>query len=224
MRAFVLTDTFRLFIFMMEAPVNTSVLLLNIDYTPLEVISWQRAMSKLAREKVELVEDYAGRFIRTSHTAFPFPAVVRLTDGYAERRIRFSRKNILARDCYTCQYCGIKPRKSTGVPRLEALTIDHVVPRAQSINGWVTQTWGMHRRVRVSCWENVMTACERCNTHKAARTPQEARMHMRKKPQKPSNMDIAWMSLFRYDIPNEWQIYLPENSPWRDYWDGELEG
>lgn len=208
----------------MEVIVNTSVLLLNIDYTPLEVISWQRAMSKLARDKVELVEDYAGRFIRTSREAFPFPAVVRQTSGYAERKIRFSRKNILSRDYYTCQYCGLKPRKSNGVPRLEALTIDHVVPRAQGRNGWVTQTWGAHQRVRVSCWENVLTACEKCNTYKAARTPQQARMHMKKKPKRPSSVEIAWMSLFRYDIPDEWQLYLPDDSPWRNYWDAELEG
>jgi len=53
------------------------------------------------------------------------------------------------RDRYTCQYCG-RARKSYD------LTLDHVVPR--SLGG-------------DNCWENLVTACRRCNIKKGNRTP-----------------------------------------------------
>lgn len=197
-----------------------AVLVLNADYSLLEVVSWQQAVSMLVMEKVRLVEEYAGKVLRSASMTMPFPAVVVRTQYVrAKRRVRFSRKNILARDAYTCQYCGAKPRKSSGAPDLAALTIDHVVPRAHSREGWVTSGG---QRVRITSWENVITACEPCNSLKADRTPQQAGLQMRKKPRPPSALDIAWMGLFRLDIPTEWQDYLPDASPWKGYWDVEL--
>jgi hypothetical protein len=46
---------------------------------------------------------------------------------------------------------------------------------------------------------------------------------MRRTPKVPSTLDIAWMNVFQYEIPEQWKDYLPEKSPWRDYWDHELE-
>jgi 5-methylcytosine-specific restriction endonuclease McrA len=201
---------------------STAVLVLNIDYTPLEVVSWQEAIQKLLLGKVEVVEEYADRFIRSARQAWAFPAVVRITGRYVKRKVRLSRSNVLARDGYTCMYCGVRPRKSSGAPRLEDLTLDHVFPKSRALNGWVTLPWS-GKRVRVTSWENLLTACERCNTGKAARTPGEAGMKMRAKPRAPSTMDIARMSIFQYKIPDEWKLYLPEDSPWRDYWDGDLD-
>lgn len=201
---------------------STSVLLLNIDYTPLEVISWRRAVEQLLAGRVQLVEKYPDRMIRSPSVSLAFPAVVRLIGQYVKRRIRLTRRNILARDTFTCQYCGARPRRSTGGPRLEELTIDHVVPRAQAQGGWVTLPW-TGRRVRITSWENVLTACEACNARKADRTPDQAGMPMRKRPRPPSTVDIAWMSIFRGDIPDEWRDYLPPGSPWAEYWDVELE-
>ena len=199
-----------------------SVLVLNIDYTPLQVISWRDAIEKLILGKVEVVEAYAGRFIRSPSVAYDFPAVVRLVGGYARRRVRLNRANILARDAYTCQYCGKKLRTQSGRPRLEDLTIDHVIPRAQAVDGWVTLSWS-GKRVRITSWENVLTACVPCNADKAARTPRQAGMRMRRIPEAPSSMDLAWMSIFRHHIPEEWKLYLPDKSRWLDYWEVELE-
>lgn len=199
----------------------SSVLVLNIDYTPLEVISWRCAMEKLVMGKVELVEEYAGRVVRSAREEFPFPAVVRLVGNYVRRRVRLSRSNIFARDAYTCQYCGARPRRQSGAPDLQELTIDHVVPRAQSRGGWVTLPWS-GERVRVTSWKNVLTACGPCNFDKADRTPSEAGLTPRKTPRPPSTLDVAWMGIIKYRIPDEWKDYLPEGSPWADYWDVEL--
>jgi len=200
----------------------SSVLVLNIDYTPLEVISWRDAIEKLLMGKVEVVERYADRVVRSPSIEVVLPAVVRLVTGYARRKVRLSRKHVIERDAYTCQYCGLRPRRACGSPRLEVLTIDHVVPRAQARAGWVTVPWS-GERVRVTSWENVLTACEDCNTTKADRTPSQAGLRMRKRPRAPSPVDIARMSILRYDIPDEWKDYLPQDSPWRAYWESELE-
>lgn len=200
-----------------------AVLCLNADYTLLEIISWQRAVSLLVREKVRMVEEYTGKVLRSPSLTIPFPAVVaRVKYVPQKRKIRFSRRNILARDAYTCQYCGRKPRKSSGNPDIEALTIDHVVPRAASVDGWVTLPWS-GERVRVTSWKNVLTACISCNTVKAAKSLSEAGMKMRRRPKPPSSVDIAWMELFGHQIPDEWKLYLPADSPWADYWDVELD-
>jgi 5-methylcytosine-specific restriction endonuclease McrA len=203
-------------------PAVTTVLVLNIDYTPLEVIDWRDAMEKMITGKVEMVEAYAGRVVRSARQSWPLPAVVRIVSRYVRRKVRLSRSNILARDNYICQYCGARPRKrSSGAPDLAELTIDHVVPRAQAQSGWVTLPWS-GKRVRVTSWENVLTACKKCNFDKADRTPKAAGLKPKKHPCAPNTMDIARMSIFRYRIPEEWKDYLPLDSPWRDYWDAEL--
>lgn len=198
-----------------------SVLVLNVDFSPLQVISWSVAMEKLVLGKVEVLVEYAGRVIRSAHQTFPFPAVVRLTGKFVKRRVRLSRSHVLARDAYTCCYCGARPRRPGGAPRLDELTLDHVVPRAQAREGWVVLPWS-RERVRVSSWENFLTACKTCNADKADRTPAEARMTMRKIPTAPTPAELAWMSIFQYKIPEEWTFYLPEDSPWKGYWDAEL--
>lgn len=200
----------------------SAVLVLNADYSILEIVSWQKAMSMIVREKARLVEGYANRFIRSATQVFAFPAVVVRTQYVrARKKVRLSRRNILARDGYTCAYCGARPRRESGAPRLESLTIDHVVPRAHAERGWVTLPWS-RERARVTSWENVLTACEGCNTRKANRTPDQAGLCLARVPRAPTPQDIAWMTLFAVEIPEEWKAYLPEGSPWADYWDVEL--
>jgi len=200
-----------------------AVLVLNADYTLLEIVSWQKAVSLLVLDKVRMVERYAERLLRSPSVTLPFPAVVvRNTYVRNRKRVRFSRRNILARDAYSCQYCGAKPRRPSGAPDLSALTIDHVVPRAQAREGWVVLPWN-GERVRVTSWSNVLTACAPCNAEKANRTPRQARLTFGKVPKTPNPLQIAWMSVHRYPIPREWEDYLPETSPWRGYWTVELD-
>lgn len=201
---------------------NVSVLLLNVDYSPLEVISWRRAIVKVLDAKVEVVEESPSRLIRSPSLALPFPSVVRHIGRYIRRKPTFSRKNILARDGYTCQYCGARPRKQTGAPRLEYLTIDHVVPRAHARAGRVTLPWS-GESVPVTSWQNVLTACRSCNGTKGGRTPAQAGLKMARLPARPTPTDLLWMDFRRVEIPAEWSFYLPDDHPWRGYWDDELD-
>jgi 5-methylcytosine-specific restriction endonuclease McrA len=199
---------------------TTRALLLNADYTPLRVIPWQRAIVLLLEGTVYQVQDYAGRAIRSAALALPWPAVVVLKRyRKVQHRVRFNRANVLARDNYTCAYCGAQPRGRARQPDLTALTIDHVVPRAQSNRARVRLPDG--RRVGVTCWENVVACCIPCNAAKGPRTPGEAGMSMQFQPRVPSAWNVIRMSVMRVDIPDEWQAFVPRD--WRDYWTAELQ-
>jgi 5-methylcytosine-specific restriction endonuclease McrA len=115
------------------------------------------------------------------------PAVVRVLRRFRRNRhaIRFSRVNIYTRDAFTCQYCG--ERLDT-----EDLTFDHVLPR--STGGKTT-------------WENIVTCCVPCNRAKANRTPEQARMQLRRRPSKPRYLPLVTVQMDRRHVPEEWRPY-----------------
>jgi 5-methylcytosine-specific restriction endonuclease McrA len=162
------------------------VLVLNATYEPLNVVSVRRAVVLLLKEKAEIVEA-AGAWLRAERMAVPVPLVIRLV-YYVRIPRRFalplSRRTVLARDHYTCQYCGTQPGKAN-------LTIDHVMPRS---------------RGGKTCWENVITACGLCNRRKGNRTPTEARMSMRSEPRRPRY--LALTLLMGSSAPKVWGKYM----------------
>ena len=87
----------------------TRTLLLSQGYEPIKIISWQRAMTLLTLDKVEVVEEYDTE-IRALSLVINVPAVVRLRKAFRRhaKPVKFSRVNIYARDDYRCQYCGTK--------------------------------------------------------------------------------------------------------------------
>jgi 5-methylcytosine-specific restriction endonuclease McrA len=125
-----------------------------------------------------------GRLLHSVSTKMPFPSVIKL--GHYRRipykNIILSRKNILRRDGYRCQYCG-----TTATP----LTVDHIVPR--SLGGHDT-------------WENLVAACVRCNNTKDDRPPDKAGMRLRSIPRKPSHVTFIIHSVGTVD--DRWKPYL----------------
>ncbi|MFZ5478101.1 MAG: HNH endonuclease [Myxococcota bacterium] len=184
---------------------------LNADHTPMKVLPWERAVELVLDGRAVTVAPYAGRFVRSPSLALPWPAVISLR-RYAQvrGRVKFSARNVLARDGYTCCYCGVAPRSRDGRPERTALTLDHVVPRAQAKHGAVYLPWS-RRWVNVTCWENSATACRACNARKADRIPSRAGMDLRVYPRIPTQSDALRMALSRLrDVPAEWEGYLPE--------------
>lgn len=170
-------------------------LVLNATYEPLKVVDWQRAVTLWVQGKVEVVEEY-DRVVRAVSFSFKLPSVVRLLRFVKPRRrplVQFTRANIYARDNFTCQYCD-------GQFEAEDLTFDHVVPVAQG------GTRG---------WENIVTSCEPCNRKKGARTPEEAGLTLRRKPQRPVIIPHAVKVTFGYRTPASWRDFL--------YWNVELD-
>lgn len=163
-----------------------SVLLLNATYEPMHVVSLRRAVALVLQERAHLVE--AGeRVLRAPGLALPEPSVIRLRDYVrAPRRwsVPLSRSAILARDGYTCQYCGARP----GPARL---TLDHVTPQSRG-GAW--------------SWGNLVAACAACNAAKADRTPEEAGMVLLRQPARPH---FAQLALLRGAQSNpDWRPYL----------------
>jgi 5-methylcytosine-specific restriction endonuclease McrA len=163
------------------------VLILNASFEPLHVCSVKRAISLLMYEVAERVED-APKVLRSPSRVFTVPSVIRLK-RYVKRpprqRVAFNRRNVFRRDDHTCQYC---------TQRSNDLTLDHVVPRS---------------RGGPTTWENVVACCRRCNAKKRDRTPDEARMTLRRHPTAPRFMFSSAYGLL-LEIDPIWQKYLPK--------------
>lgn len=201
---------------------GSHVLVLNMDWNPLKVVKWEDAVLLLLGEKAEFVSGYVGKLIHSASTVMEWPAVIRL-NRYVDfrNRMRFNRQNVLARDGYTCAYCGRRPLTKKKRPNLEDLTIDHVIPRAHAKANFVKTKDG--RTMAVTCWENVVTSCVDCNSIKADQTPEQAGFAMKYRPRVPSSADVLRMSLVKVTIPTEWMDHLPTGSEWRNYWTTDLE-
>ncbi len=183
---------------------------LNADYVPMKVLRWERAVELLVDNKAVLVTPYPERFVRSATLALPWPAVVALKRyQHVRGRVKFSPRNVQARDGYACLYCGIRPQLPNGKPDRDALTLDHVIPRAQSKHGAVYLPWSK-RWVNVTCWENAATACRSCNARKADRSPTQANMPLRSVPRVPTSADVLRMAIERLNsVPVEWSEWLP---------------
>ncbi len=159
------------------------VLVLNQDYSALTVCSVERAIVLVLLRKAEVVAVRPGRFVRSPSVQLPWPSVVRLK-WYVRvpyKHIMLNRRNILRRDGYRCQYCGSR----------ENLTVDHIIPRSRGGR---------------DTWENLVTACTRCNNRKGNRTPEEAGMRLRSRPFRPSH--IMFIREFVGTIDDAWKPYL----------------
>jgi 5-methylcytosine-specific restriction endonuclease McrA len=166
--------------------VNASVLVLNATYEPLNVVSVRRAMVLLLKEKAEVVEATEAR-LRAERVSYPYPLVIRLVSYVKVPRqlsLPLTRRTVLARDQYTCQYCGAQPGKNN-------LTVDHVIPRSKG---------------GLTLWENVVTACGPCNQRKGNRTLHESGLSLHNKLTRPRY--IALVLLGYANAPNAWHKYL----------------
>ena len=142
--------------------IGSRVLVLNASYEPINVCNVRRATVLVLKERAEILERGEGA-LHSERLTFERPCVIRLV-RYVRvprdvHRRKITRKAVLARDAWTCQYCG---RQAAA-----GLTVDHVIPRS---------------RGGQSVWENIVASCAPCNRKKGNLTPREARMHPRSQP------------------------------------------
>lgn len=180
------------------------VLLLNADWTPIETMHWHAAINLIIQHKVSVAEIVEGRVVRSPSIEIKWPSVIVLK-AYVKKRKRagLNRKNLMARDKFTCQYCGNIPKDRT------TLTMDHVVPRAHAVNGCVVLPWN-NQRVKVHNWLNVTLACHGCNNRKRNRTPRQANMKLKSIPAIPRLIPIVKAHLRSKVNPPQWHEYLKE--------------
>ena len=164
--------------------IDSSVLVLNQNYEPLNICNGRRAIVLLSKGKAELLENGRGE-VHTVYTSLPLPSIIRVLAMIKRPLLqrKMSRKEVFYRDRATCQYCGKQPK---------VLTLDHVIPRHRG---------GPH------VWENVVSACIPCNHRKAGRTPQEMGMKLLNEPKAPRPNPYY---LFQHrQISEEWRKFIP---------------
>ncbi len=111
------------------------VLVLNASYEPINICAARRALV-LVLKGIASAEELSNSAVHSPRRSLRVPSVIRLLEY---RRIphqtrALSRKNILMRDRYTCQYC-LKV-----LPAAE-LTLDHVIPRSRAPVNRRGKTW-----------------------------------------------------------------------------------
>ena len=157
-----------------------SVVVFSQNYLPLCRVNIKRAIVLLVTNKAEAVNltTESGWQVHSPSVVLNVPKHIRLKIASAERMWKVppvNRREVLRRDHHSCQYCGSSKR----------LTLDHVLPRSKG---------GPHT------WDNVVTACERCNSRKGDRTPTEAGMQLRTKPKAPLHPAVSFAEQFWIDV------------------------
>jgi 5-methylcytosine-specific restriction endonuclease McrA len=203
------------------AALDEKVLVLNRLYTAVRVVNARRAFTMLCKQAAEVIAFDDGRYInydfetwteiaafqrefeadrhdwiRTPRFEIAVPKIIRLLgyDRFPKQQIKLNRRNLYARDGNRCQYCG--RHFAT-----KELTLDHVLPRVQG---------GEHT------WENLVCACVRCNAKKGGRTPQQAHMHLIRRPIRPKRNPSVMLRLGSAKYQS-WKAFLDEA-----YWTVEL--
>ena len=153
-----------------------SVVVFSKNYLPIGRINIKRAIILLVTDKAEPVDFIAGDIleVRSSSFILQVPPSIRLKRGGRERGWKVppvNRKEILRRDKHQCQYCGNKKK----------LTIDHVIPRSKG---------GKHT------WDNVVIACESCNSRKGDRFLHQIGMTLNTKPKAPCHPAVTFAEKF----------------------------
>ncbi len=207
---------------METSALNSNVLVLNKYYMAVHVTDVKRAFCLLFKQLAEVVtyEDNAylsydleswmevsqlrdrlkdtvdDEYVRTVSCDIRVPRIIRLLfyDRLPRRAVKLNRRNIFARDENRCQYCGRR------FPTSE-LSIDHIVPRSQDGR---------------STWENLVCACVACNARKGGRIPDDAGMHLIRRPIRPRRSPTIHLKL-RSSKYQSWKQFL-DNA----YWDVEL--
>jgi len=162
---------------------NKKVLLLNQSYQPLMILNAKRAVILSFTDKVDVIERYSSQ-IHSINLSMFLPSVIRLKNyvRFNKKNIPLTRRNILKRDNYICQYCNKKSN---------FMTIDHIIPK--------------HKGGR-DLWENLVAACVSCNTKKGNKMLKDSGMLLNKKPKAPSLLFNIQNNLS--NSQDSWRPYL----------------
>jgi 5-methylcytosine-specific restriction endonuclease McrA len=204
-----------------NSALNSNVLVLNRHYAAVRVVSAKRAFCMILKRVAEIVSvedrswqsydftswrevsEYRAKYerehyewVRCVRFELAVPRVIRLLvyDRLPRREVKFTRRNIYARDRSRCQYCGKK------FPTTE-LSLDHIVPRS---------------RGGTNDWPNIVCCCVRCNVRKGGRTPTEAGMRLVALPVKPRRSPAVTLRLTSEKYAS-WKQFLDAA-----YWNVEL--
>ena len=204
------------------------ILVLNKSWMPISITPVRKALKSVCSGRASFlcdttyaVHDFASwsdlittggeRVMTHAGNDFRLPEIIVLThfDKVPSRKVKLTRRNLLIRDKFTCQYTGrriyLQPPK--GKNGLEA-TIDHIVP--QSKGGKTT-------------WDNVVMASLEANAKKGDKSVEKAGIKLLRPPKEPS-----WSPIYSRvakvamtsKVPESWGQFLKIDPD--IYWDIEL--
>jgi 5-methylcytosine-specific restriction endonuclease McrA len=168
--------------FSQERKAMSRTLVLNATYEPLGVITERRALILVLNHRATMIEE-SGTVLHFSGGKVDLPSVIRLNKFVRipyRHAVPLSRRAIFARDGGRCVYCAAP-----------ATSIDHVIPRSRG---------GGHN------WENVVSACHKCNHLKADKQLKEIGWRLRQIPREP--VGAAWRILGTGQTNSRWLQYL----------------
>lgn len=184
---------------------RAKILRLNLAGQPIEWLSWQEAVCVHARELVvwslgDTVQEVYGGISRLSgkRSVINLPSII-ACGGEQMARPRsiypLSNPALFARDQYYCLYCAREFPAN-------ALTRDHVVPIS---------------RGGADCWENVVSACRRCNQHKGNRLLEDIDLQLTALPYRPNNAEYLALINSRRILGDQMEFLrsqFSKNSRW----------
>jgi 5-methylcytosine-specific restriction endonuclease McrA len=138
------------------------ILVLNYDYSPLNVTTFNRGFNLVYKGRAEIVKSSEEPLV-CGVKEFLRPIIIRLLSyvSFKRRKTRVNRNRIMRRDNYSCVYCGSKKN----------LTIDHLIPKSKGGG---------------NSWDNLVTCCSPCNIKKGDKLLNETGMKLQKKPTEPT--------------------------------------
>ncbi|MEZ5205012.1 MAG: HNH endonuclease [Acidimicrobiales bacterium] len=161
-----------------------ATLLLNASFEPLCVISARRALVLVLADKADVISESPEAF-RSARVTVAAPSVIRLRYFVKvpyRAALPLNRRNLVGRDGGRCAYCGAK-----------GSTVDHVVPRSRG---------GRHD------WDNVVLACQPCNSRKGDRLLTELGWHLRTAPKAPAAW--TWLVIGFAELDPDWVPWIPQ--------------
>jgi 5-methylcytosine-specific restriction endonuclease McrA len=155
---------------------------LNASFEPIHVTSAFDAAWLVHENKATVHKYHVGKYVRSIRESLQLPSAI-ILKRYIKIRSRnamLTRKNLLERDRYTCQYCL---RTHADFNRGEFLTRDHIVP--ESKGGELS-------------WTNLVTCCNVCNNKKADKSLAESGMTLHSVPRVPTVAEV-WARRYGLD-------------------------
>ena len=182
------------------------ILVLNLDLTPIPVMSFERGFRLTYKGKASVVShieenpikchiresDYlelietCPTLLTTNGVGFKRPTIIKLNKYVymPYKKVTLSRVNIYKRDLHKCVYCGSE----------DNLTIDHVKPKSKGGK---------------NTWENLVTCCGLCNITKGNKPLEDFLLDtgykLDYKPYRPTYLEF--LSTHR-DIREEWKPFV----------------
>ena len=186
---------------------NQQVLRTDISGMPLEWVGYQEAVRLYHLEQVAytcgtlLYRVHGGINAKTGRRSIIEVNSIIATQGRNRELLKLKERYVpplnnpalFRRDSNLCLYCGESFRAVD-------LSRDHVTPVIQGGR---------------DTWNNVVTACRRCNNHKAGRTPEEAGMQLLAVPFTPTHAEYIYLQGRRVlaDQMEFLRAHFPRSSP-----------